>query len=271
VLKEEVKVGRVESEGRYIVHNLEDEGASMKVWSLENERFNAFSPEVLGLGDISTRAEQIQALAAVFDLSGFTKFCSQVDPHLAVPEYLSRFLNWLFSEVKTGLFKERFAKETWLWASLPFFAKFLGDGLLFLWDTREASGAETCNIVTTLWEICDNYVHEFYKDIKRSVTIPPDFLRCGISQGTVLSVGNGEDYVGPCINIAARLQKLSSLTFCVSRRGFDFEKDMPKETSDKYMLKSVSLRGIGEEELVWVRKEQFYLLTDDEKALFKNP
>ena len=264
-------MGRVVSEGQYKTITLEDQGTSMKVWSLDNEQFDAFSPEVLGLGDISTRSEQIQALAAIFDLCGFTTFCSQVDPQLAVPEYLSRFLNWLFNEVRTGLLKEKTAEETQLWASLPFLAKFRGDGLLFLWDTEKTSGAEICNIVTSLWEICDNYEHEFYAEIKRIVAKPPEVLRCGISRGVVFSVGNGEDYVGPCINIASRLQKLSLLTFCVSRRGFDFEKDMPKETSDKYILKSVSLRGIGEDELVWVRKEQFYLLPDDEKALFRNP
>ena len=264
-------MGRVGSQGQYRTLTLEDQGTSMKVWSLDNEQFDAFSPEVLGLGDISARAEQIQALAAIFDLSGFTKFCSQVDPHLAVPEYLSRFLNWLFDEVKKGLLKEKSDQETLLWASLPFLAKFLGDGLLFLWDTEKTTGAEICNIVTSLWEICDNYEHEFYTDIKRSVTKPPEILRCGISRGIVFSVGNGEDYVGPCINIAARLQKLSSLRFCVSRRGFDFEKDMPEDTSEKYILKSVSLRGIGEDELVWVRKEEFYLLPDEEKASFKNP
>ena len=86
----------------------------------------------------------------------------------------------------------------------------------------------------------------------------------------VFSVGNGEDYVGPCINVAARLQKLSLLTFCFSRRGFDIEKHMPEETAVKYVLKSVSLRGIGDDELVWVRKEEFGGLQDEDKALFRS-
>jgi hypothetical protein len=87
----------------------------------------------------------------------------------------------------------------------------------------------------------------------------------------VVSVGNGEDYVGPCINIATRLQKLSSLTFSISRRGFDIEKYMPAETAVNYILKSVSLRGIGDDELVWVRKTEFDTLGDEEKTLFGNP
>jgi len=84
-------------------------------------------------------------------------------------------------------------------------------------------------------------------------------------------VGNGEDYVGPCINIAARLQKLSALTFCFSRRGFDIEQHMPEETAAKYVLKYVPLRGIGDNELVWVRAEELNGLQDEEKALFRNP
>jgi class 3 adenylate cyclase len=114
-------------------------------------------------------------------------------------------------------------------------------------------------------------VREFYPTIRKVVSQPPKVLRCGVSRGLVFSVGNGEDYVGPCINIAARLQKLSSLTFCFSRRGFDVEKHMPEETAAKYVLKSVSLRGIGEDELVWVRKEEFDSLQDEEKALFIIP
>jgi hypothetical protein len=44
---------------------------------------------------------------------------------------------------------------------------------------------------------------------------------------------------------------------------------MPEETAVKYVLKSVSLRGIGDDELVWVRKEEFDSLQDEDKALFK--
>ena len=46
---------------------------------------------------------------------------------------------------------------------------------------------------------------------------------------------------------------------------------MPEETSAKYTLKSVALRGIGEDELIWVRKEEFDNLPDSEKASFGSP
>ena len=250
---------------------VEDEQKRIKVLMLANEEFDKFNPDVLGLGDISLPSTKVEAVAAVFDLCGFTTFCSQVDPHLAVPEYLSRFLNWLFTEIKKAFLKESYEEGIVLWSSLPFLAKFTGDGALFLWDTANMGGAEICNIVTSLWEICDSYVKEFYPTIRKAVVQPPKILRCGISRGAVFSVGNGEDYVGPCINIAARLQKLSSLTFCFSRRGFDIEKHMPEETAGKYLLKCVPLRGIGEDELVWIRKDEFDDLEADDRAFFKSP
>jgi len=264
-------MGKITLEAQYKEVPVAGSDRRLRLLMLSGEQFDKFNPDVLGLGDIGARSTQLEAMAAIFDLSGFTSFCSQVDPHLAVPEYLSRFLDWLFAEIKTGFVKESEAEEKLLWAGLPFLAKFLGDGVLFLWDTRNMSGAEICNIVTSLWEICGNYIHEFHPTIKKIVAQPPQFLRCGIARGTVFSVGNGEDYVGPCINIASRLQKLSSLSFCFSRRGFDIERYMPEETAAKYALKYAPLRGIGDDELVWVRREEFEALTDEEKACFRNP
>ncbi len=264
-------MGRITLEEQHKIVEVEGGQKRIKLLTLANEQFDRFNPDVLGLGDIGLPSVQVEALAAIFDLSGFTNFCSQVDPHLAVPEYLSRFLDWLFGEIKEGSVKESHEEEKILWASLPFLAKFTGDGVLFLWDARNMGGAEICNVITSLWEICGNYVRKFYPIIRKEVAQPPKVLRCGVSRGLVFSAGNGEDYVGPCINIAARLQKLSSLTFCFSRRGFDIEKHMPEETAAKYVLKSVSLRGIGEDELVWVRKEEFDGLQDEEKVFFINP
>ena len=97
-------------------------------------KLRKFSPAVLRLGDISTRSRQIDVIAAVFDLSGFTTFCSQVDPYLSMPLFLDRFLNWLFEEIKSQSEQERFKQGIVLHTPLPFFAKFTGDGVLFLWN-----------------------------------------------------------------------------------------------------------------------------------------
>ena len=88
-------MGRIYLEEKHSTVTLEDGKKSIKLVALDNEQFDRFNPGVLGLGDIGAPSKQVDALAAVFDLEGFTSFCSHVDPHLAVPEYLSRFLDWL--------------------------------------------------------------------------------------------------------------------------------------------------------------------------------
>jgi class 3 adenylate cyclase len=250
---------------------VEADGKKEKIWLITNEKLNNFNPKVLGLGDISLPSAQVEAIAAVFDLSEFTKFCSQIDPHLAVPEFLHEFLEWLFEMIKIEFVKESYPPGKTTWADLPFLAKFLGDGVLFLWNTDGMQSTSICNVVVALSNICMNYRTKFYPKIRKTVVEPPGTLRCGVARGKVFSVGNAEDYVGPCINIASRLQKLSRLTFCVSRRGFDFKRHMDDNEYQDYLLKSVPLRGIGNDELVWVRKTEFIGLPIKEQDIFKEP
>ena len=75
---------------------------------LVNNKYNDFNPNLLGLGDISRPSDQVDAIAAMFDLSGFTNFCRQVDPHLAVPEYLNQLLDWLFNQIKIHFVSESY-------------------------------------------------------------------------------------------------------------------------------------------------------------------
>lgn len=246
-------------------------GKKERIALLDNEKFEKFNPTLLSLGDISLPSTQIEAIAAAFDLSGFTRFCSQVDPHLVVPEYLSRFLGWLFDEIKKEHLVKSYKEGKELYCDLPFLAKFLGDGVLFLWDVRDMGETAIRNVVITLKNICLSYKSEFYPKIRREVVAAPEVLRCGIARGKVFSVGNGRDYVGPCINIASRLQKLSQLTFCFSRRGIDMNK-LPEESGRQFYLeKCVTIMGIGEKELVWVLKKEFDKLPDEEKKLFGEP
>jgi class 3 adenylate cyclase len=215
-------------------------------------------------------SKEVEALAVVFDLSGFTNFCSKVDPHLSVPEYLSNFLYWMFDEIRTEFTTKVYRKSKALWSELPFLAKFLGDGVLFLWDTSNMTETRICNIVVSLLCICREYRNTFHREIKTVVGSPPKVLRCGIARGRVFSVGNGQDYVGSCINIASRLQKWSDLAFCFSQRGFDIEQDMEEVNRRNFVEKLVTLRGIGEE-LVWVLKKEFNNLPEKERELFRSP
>lgn len=229
-----------------------------------------FSPKALKLGDVGAKSKQIDVIAAVFDLAGFTKFCSQVDPYLSMPRFLKEFLNWLFGSIKSEFEEKKFKQGTLLYSSLPFFAKFIGDGVLFLWNTEDLDMIEICNTLITARIISNKYSNVFVPNIKKHLSHVPKSLRCGMARGLVCSVGNGEDYVGPCINMASRLQKLSNLGLCCSKRGIDLEEGMESATAERYMVKSVSIRGIGKGELVIVRKSEFEKLSNRDKAVFKD-
>ena len=197
---------------------------------LKKEVYNKFNPSLLGLGDIRKMSFPTGAIAAVFDLQGFTNFCKQIDPQLSVPLFLSEYLTWIFSAIRKETSNMGNSEGFILWHPLPFLTKFMGDGLLILWDTEGMDEVQQHNLIITLNIIREEYGKKFLPKMRKKVCEPPGALRCGLAKGTVYSVGDGNDFVGPCINLAARLQKLDSFSFAFSRRGFNpedlFDKDL---------------------------------------------
>jgi hypothetical protein len=81
-----------------------------------------------------------------------------------------------------------------------------------------------------------------------------------------------KDYVGSCINMAARIQKLPGITFCFNRRGFELEAATAGMFFTKgVVVKQVSIRGIGEHELVCVLRKEADALTPKDRKLYKDP
>jgi class 3 adenylate cyclase len=246
----------------------EEYGHPSSLNTLTPLEFKQFNVGLLGLGQVKKQASVINALAAVFDLEGFTDFCSQIDPQLVVPEFLSEFLAWLFESVRTKFTEKEAEEVVRIWGSLPFFGKFTGDGVLFLWDTDLSGGAPGIgHIARKLKEICNKYSDDLQPRLAESLAKTPKRLRVGIARGQVLSIGDGNDFVGPCINMAARLQKLGSLSFAVSRRGFD-PKECFKDFVKQLVLKKLPIRGVGEDEPVLLLKNEFEALSDEDKAQF---
>jgi hypothetical protein len=248
-------------------------GEGFTFYSLSQKEFDSFNPEILGLGNLSLDGSYHNALAAFFDLKGFTDFCNQMDSQLVIPEFIRRYTDWLFNAIAVCFTESVEDNRVKIWGSLPFYAKFLGDGILFLWNTdHSGTFSGIINIASKLVDITEKYQDEFIPDIKKHVSKPPAALRCGIARGQIISLGNGEDYVGSCINMAARLQKVSLLTFAISRRGFDLSK-IPKKLpfQQRLILKKLYIRGIGENELVYVSKSEFEALPKIEKKIFKDP
>ena len=236
---------------------------------IKKEDFDKFNEGILGLGNIEKKSVPMDALCVMFDLEGFTDFCKQIDPHLAVPEYLSEFLKWIFQEIKQQLISKTHKEGYETWSDLPFLSKYFGDGLLFIWNTKKMDESGILNAVVTMHDICTLYQLNFLKDVSKKIAAPPPKLRCGIARGTIYSVGNGNDYVGPCINMASRLQKLYSLSVCFSRRGLNLD-HMTKKYSDLFIVKKVDVRGIGNGELVCILKSEYSDLSELDKANFRD-
>jgi len=251
---------------------VEAEGAKCRV--IRKAGFDSFNISVLGLGDVSAPSKPTDAIAAVFDLVGFTNFCKQIEPHLSVPYYLNAFLTWLIEQLREEMLEAQLKEGMRLWCPLPFFLKFLGDGLLVLWNSSESEtdNIGQLNVLVSLREICIKYATEFLPTLKTKIVEPPPLLRCGAARGTVFSIGGGQDYVGSCVNMAARLGKLPGISFCFNRRGFEIDaKNVVKFFTDEVVVKQVSIRGIGEHELVCVLKSEVRSLEGKDKKFYKDP
>src|SRR5207237_1197142 len=127
-----------------------------------------FTPAALGLGDVSREGKYVQALAAIYDLEGFTDFSNQVDSHLVLPEFLRRYLDWFFSTVRNEHREGTVGDRVKVWGSLPFFVKFLGDGLLLLWDTQYSGGMNGVrSIVLRAHNLTTKYQSEFLPEVSQ--------------------------------------------------------------------------------------------------------
>jgi len=248
---------------------VEVEGKNIKL--LTNDAYKSFNSSMLGLGDISKESVATDAIAAVFDLEGFTNFCKQIEPHLSVPLFLSEFLHWLLEEIKSEMLKDELEQGVELWCPLPFFVKFMGDGLLVLWDASATGPSGRRNIVLSAKQVCENYLIKFLPIIKKKVSAPPPILRCGVARGTVYSVGNSNDFVGSCINIASRLQKVGGATFAFNRRGFDLEsKKVVSFFKNEIVIKRLAIRGIGDDELIGITKTEYESMSSRDRKQFKD-
>jgi hypothetical protein len=237
---------------------------------IDSDVIRRFNPSILNLGDISLPCREKEAVAAVLDLTGFTAFCSQADSHLAIPRFLNDFLNWFFNSIRDGLCEETFNNRKEYWGEFPALVKFLGDGVLLIWDTHRMEEGQICRLITMLYGICVDYRRFFYPRVSRLVNKPPSSLRCGMARGKVFTIGDSRDFVGHCINNASRLSKIESLTFCFPHRGFPVREYIPAEELRAFVPKYIIVRGVGDNELVWVVRDEFVRLSEKQQGLFRN-
>jgi hypothetical protein len=240
-------------------------------FGLRKSIFKKFGPSILGLEDILANKETFEALAVIVDLKDFTVFCDQRDPHLVVPQFVKSFLEWLFERLRAQLLIEEAGDNVVLWSHLPFFGKFLGDGVLLLWDVTDMRGEAKRSIVQSFDIICHDYKAGFLPPLEKHISTPPPKLRCGMAQGQVTSIAAGRDYVGLCINIASRLQKLGdgAFSFAFTKKGLEPEEGIDWYEGWDFRLIKIPIRGISKDELVYVPNSEFRKLSKDLKRAFR--
>jgi len=227
-------------------------------------KFDSFNSSILNLGDIDKKTEKTEALCCIFDLEGFTKFVNSTKSNLMIPRFINYYLNWLFKIIKTISIvrDDKSVFDVDLYINLPFYAKYMGDGVMFLWYIKDPADPASftdydmriANIIDMLNDICNGYDAEFYPEIVRKYPNAPKKMRCGIAKGPVYSIGNGKDYVGEAINLAARLQKHNNYKFCFSGRGLKTNLHINKKD---YVKTKGTIRSFDKkEEIIYVRKEE---------------
>ncbi len=143
-----------------------------------------------------------------------------------------------------------------LWHEQPFFAKFLGDGILLLWDAGNMADRQVGKLVTLLLDICNLYHSEFISKVTRSVNGPPQSLRCRVGRGSVFSVNHGRDYVGHCINVAVHLHDYKMFSFGIVNNGFNGSQFLEADVAPQLQLISLPARGIKTSLPVWVLRRE---------------
>src|SRR5262245_54324356 len=91
---------------------------NQKIKVYKHESFNNFNPSILGLGDLTQKSRQIPAVSVMIDLSGFTNFCKQVDPDLSIPIFMTRYLTFLFDEIRAQTVRKKYDEGVALYSSL---------------------------------------------------------------------------------------------------------------------------------------------------------
>ena len=160
-------------------------------------------------------------LAMIFDLEGFSKFFNQPDVQNYVPRYLNHIIKAVsiaiyggedyWSSSDTGCKPQKLKPLQYL----PIHEKFLGDGVLYVWVTKNGTSFIPnfiTDLINRLWNI-----RIFFNVInKRNEYFVPVFevpkkIRFGFARGTIYELthetSEEKEYLGSCINLASRLQQ----------------------------------------------------------------
>ena len=233
--------------------------------------------QVLNAGPIAplgdAHSNLVEIVVALFDLEGFTKFFirTTVIKYTILPLFVNAFLSWL-----NHCFSESYFPT-------PIYSKFLGDGVLLIWETGEQQilkGALKAELMNFCWNMVrgekESYEKEFLpellKKIKPIQTCEyPKHLRVSLSLGHAVKYVRGEsnEYISECINVASRICKYDpqpQLYFIAHSNLVTNEEDL----RGKYVQKLLTqVKGIDKSIYAYIDKDDFNGLTHKRRG-FRN-
>ncbi|MEM8868274.1 MAG: adenylate/guanylate cyclase domain-containing protein [Verrucomicrobiota bacterium] len=131
-----------------------------------------------------------EVLALVIDIRGFSLFCEE--PNIESP-YICGLMSAFYHMVTRSL--QRFPPEM---------TKFVGDGVIAIWETTPADREIAVNVgLKTALELSNDWAK--VKDSPHFTHGAPEEIGAGICFGLASHLEVGDDYIGRPINIASRL------------------------------------------------------------------
>ena len=210
------------------------------------------------------RDSLVRIVTVVLDLEGFTNFFNKASPNqsIIVASYVNAFLSWL--NYRLDLEGKRIRK--------PRLSKFLGDGVLYVWETKEGKTEQIAHdLMNFCWNItrgADRYEISFLPQFKRQLGKKwdceyPKHLRASLATGFAVKYtrrNRPAEYVSECINIAFRLCGIDPELYFIAHSDLLLDDEI--KTAHNYVEKGIKIKGIDKSIAVFIDKDDFDSLTD---------
>jgi len=219
-------------------------------------------------------------LSMIFDISGFTNFFNKPDIHHYMTEYINHIIECVEITIWGGdnywMETERDYETLNELPLKPFMRKFLGDGMLYVWEDNEerllSDKDFKVQLINRLYNLQLHFA-EVNRRLQEDIPIGdlPEKIKFGLAQGSIFKLldSNGnEDCIGPCVNLASRLVKYCpEINFIASARL-----NLPKKSlKDNGYCKIIAreLRSFENEIIIIDEGDYNNVSIDDKERLFK--
>src|SRR5690606_31701828 len=135
-------------------------------------------------------------LALVFDISGFTNFFNKPDIHYYMTDYINQIIGCVDTNIWGGndFWTEDQQNEQMNELELkPIMRKFLGDGMLYVWEDNAEGILSTPDLkiplINRLWNLQLNF-ERINKHLNETIPVGdlPNAIKFGIAQGSIFKL-----------------------------------------------------------------------------------